>query len=210
MIKKTNYEMQAEKAVFEFPKWNHEEIAKKFNLKLDEDYLYIIFLSCEYRLIRHTGSTEKLNKDNEYINSNYNEVMSIFDLFDYSKENLKLSGKWSTPTSLKGTVNGGHVSSTNTMFLKCEKFFAENVEALDVACKKLNGKKISEGDVGYIFDVFDFLPVKFLFYDEDCDFPPEIKIFWDENVLDYMHFETTFFVVSQLLEMLKEIITENL
>lgn len=210
MLKKTNYEIQAEKALSEFCKWDHEKIAKKFNLKLDEDYLYINFLSREYRLNRHTGSIEKSNKDNKYINANYNEVMSILDLFDYSKEDLKLSGKWSTPTSLKGTVNGGHVSGTGTLFLKSEKFFAENADILDRACTELNGKKISEGDVGYIFDVFDFLPVKFLFYDEDCDFPPEVKILWDENVLDYMHFETTFFVVGHLFDRLKEIITEDL
>ena len=101
MIKKTNYEIQAEKAILEFPKWDHEKIAKKFNLKCDESYLYINFLSKEYRLNRHTGSIEKSDKDNNYINANYNEVMSILDLFDYSKDNLKLSGKWSTPNSLK-------------------------------------------------------------------------------------------------------------
>lgn len=209
MIKKTNYEIQAEKAVLEFPKWDHEKIAKKFDLKYDEDYLYINFLSQEYRLNRHTGSIEKPDKDNIYINANYNEVMSILDLFDYSKDNLKLSGKWSTPNSLKGTINGGHVDSNSTMFLKYENFFSGNIELLKKACEKLNGREIPEGDVGYIIDVFDCLPVKFIFYDEDCDFPPEIKILWDENVLDYMHFETTFFVISHLFERLKEIITEG-
>ena len=28
----------------------------------------------------------------------------------------------------------------------------------------------------------------FVFYDRDSDFDPKIKIFWDENVLDYVHF----------------------
>ena len=33
---KSNYEIQTQKALILFPKWNHEKIAKKFNLELDE------------------------------------------------------------------------------------------------------------------------------------------------------------------------------
>ena len=59
---------------------------------------------------------------------------------------------------------------------------------------------------GYIINIFDFLPVKFLFFEEDCDFPPEIKFLWDENVLDYIRFETTFFAFSHLLHRIAEVI----
>ena len=41
MQKKSNYEIQAENAILSFPQWDHEKIAKKFNLNLDKDYLYI-------------------------------------------------------------------------------------------------------------------------------------------------------------------------
>ena len=67
-------------------------------------------------------------------------------------------------------------------------------------------EKINEADVGYIINIFDFLPVKFLFFEEDCDFPPEIKFLWDENVLDYIRFETTFFAFSHLLHRIAEVI----
>ena len=203
---KSNYEIQTQKALILFPKWNHEKIAKKFNLDLDEHYLYINFIGQKYRLNRQNGSIQYLSKNNTYINATYNEVMSILDLFDYSKEHLHLSGNWCTPNSLKGVVNVGNVGGKNTMFKKYETLFSNNINLLSKACEKLGGQKINEADVGYIINIFDFLPVKFLFFEEDCDFPPEIKFLWDENVLDYIRFETTFFAFSHLLHRIVEVI----
>ena len=51
---KSNYEIQTQKALILFPKWNHEKIAKKFNLELDEHYLYINFIGQKYRLNRQS------------------------------------------------------------------------------------------------------------------------------------------------------------
>ena len=50
MQKKSNYEIQAENAILSFPQWDHEKIAKKFNLNLDKDYLYIKFIGQNYQL----------------------------------------------------------------------------------------------------------------------------------------------------------------
>ena len=38
---------------------DHKKIAEKFNLKYDEDYLYIYFFSTKYRLNKKTGHIEK-------------------------------------------------------------------------------------------------------------------------------------------------------
>ena len=56
MQKKSNYEIQAENAILSFPQWDHEKIAKKFNLNLDKDYLYIKFIGQNYKLNRKTGA----------------------------------------------------------------------------------------------------------------------------------------------------------
>ena len=66
---KSNYEIQTQKALILFPKWNHEKIAKKFNLELDEHYLYINFIGQKYRLNRQNGSIQYLSKNNTYINA---------------------------------------------------------------------------------------------------------------------------------------------
>ena len=42
------------------------------------------------------------------------------------------------------------------------------------------------------------------FWDADEEFEAVLKIMWDENILDYMHYETTYFAASHLLSRLKE------
>ena len=84
--------------------------------------------------------------------------------------------------------------------------FLPKIDKLKKACEILKGRKINQGDVGYIIDIFDFLPVMFIFYDQDSEFPAEIKLLWDENILNFMHYETTFYVANQLFDILEELI----
>lgn len=92
---KSNYDIQAEKAQLEFPKWDHKAIADKFNLIYDKEYLYINFINQKYRINGETGLVEKSIDDILYDSkAGFNEIMSIFDLFSYSKAQLELSGEW--------------------------------------------------------------------------------------------------------------------
>lgn len=51
----------------------------------------------------------------------------------------------------------------------------------------------------------DSLPVILQFWESDEEFPPVLKLMWDENILSYMHFETTFFAAGHLLERLGDL-----
>lgn len=205
MLIKSNYEIQAEKAKLEFIKWNHEKIAKKFNLEYDDNYLYIYFFCQKYRLNKTNGNIEKAHDEENYIEAKHNEVMTILDLFSYSKDNLQLSGNWVNVTNLKGTVQTGSITNHNNLFTPYVSKFSSKINNFKKACENLGGKKVEKGDIGYIIDVFEFLPLMFIFYEEDFDFPAEFKIFWDENILDYMHYETTFYATFHLLKRIEEL-----
>ena len=66
------------------------------------------------------------------------------------------------------------------------------------------------GDVSYKIPLFDFLPVILQFWDADEEFDSVLKFMWNENILDYMHYETTFFAASHLLSRLTELAGVNL
>lgn len=38
----------------------------------------------------------------------------------------------------------------------------------------------------------------------DEEFPPCLKVMWDENVLDFIKYETTYYVLDYLLERIKK------
>ena len=78
---KSNYDIQAEKAQLEFPKWNHEAIARKFDLIYNKQYLYINFINQKYRINRETGLVEKSADGILYHSkAGFNEIMSIWRL----------------------------------------------------------------------------------------------------------------------------------
>ena len=203
---KSNYDIQADKCKLEFIKMDHKKIAKKFNLKYDEDYLYIYFFNTKYRLNKKTGHIEKTYDNSNYIPAKFNEIMTLLDVFAYSKEDLSLSGKWINVTNLKEVFRTGGTVTHTDLFAASSKKFSGKTDQLIKACEKLKGRKISQGDVGYIIDIFDFLPIMFIFYDEDSEFPAECKFLWDEKILNFMHYETTFYVVNYLFERLEELI----
>ena len=60
------------------------------------------------------------------------------------------------------------------------------------------------GDVSSLIPLFDFMPVMVQFWDADEEFDAVLKIMWDRNTLDFMHFETTFYAAGHLLRRLKE------
>ena len=43
------------------------------------------------------------------------------------------------------------------------------------------------------------------FWNSDEEFPANLKIMWDENILDYIHFETAQFVAFHVLHRIEEI-----
>lgn len=61
------------------------------------------------------------------------------------------------------------------------------------------------GDVAYRLPTFDFLPVIVQFWESDEEFPASFQILWDENVLDFMHYETTYYTAGHLLARLEEV-----
>lgn len=44
------------------------------------------------------------------------------------------------------------------------------------------------------------MPVVLQFWDADDEFDAALKIMWDTNTLDFMHFETTFYAANHLLQ----------
>ena len=62
--------------------------------------------------------------------------------------------------------------------------------------------------MAYRLPLFDFLPVILQFWDSDEEFEPVLKIMWDENLLDYMHYETSYLALGHLWKRMEELLEE--
>ena len=54
----------------------------------------------------------------------------------------------------------------------------------------------------YTLDVFDFFPGCVRFWDADEEFPASLQFLWDANALDFLYYETLWYVMGEVLDRL--------
>ena len=206
----SNYEVMCRRMQTKFVMYDQEHMIEKFSLKHDSEYLYIKFVGRDYRINRKTGKVEW--SEDSYISftdAGYNDSMSIFDVLCCSKDGCHLSGKFCNVNNLHGTVQTGSLRPDNSIFYHQIRYMDGKTDLICYACEQLGGKKEPVGDAAYLLHPFEFLPMIIQFWNSDEDFPANLKIMWDENVLDYIHFETAQFIACHVLERIIEIMKKQ-
>ena len=193
----SNYTKQAESAREYFLKWDQAEMIRRFNLEHDGEFLYIDFFGEPYSILRSTGEVLFRNSGRR---ASFHSVMSIYDILCYSKPGARLSGEWQTLNNLSAHSNFG--ASGRSPHLETAKRYSGKASGLTQACAALGGHEATKADAGFYFDAFSFLPVIFQFWAGDEEFDPKINFLFDSNTLDFIHFETAWYVAGRLLELI--------
>lgn len=204
----SNYEQMKLQMQDHFLEYDQSVMIQRFSLEADDAYLYMNFLGRPYRVSRSSGKVEwSENGFDDAFAADYNEAMSIYDVLCCSKEGCRLSGTFVSVNNLPGIVVGAR--SGSGMFSESARFFDGKAEALRLACERLGGQAIDQGDVGFRLKVFDFLPLELRFWESDEDFPPSLNLLWDRNLLDFIHYETSYFIAGHLMRRLREFILKE-
>lgn len=208
----SNYNKQVYIARELFLKYDQEAIIRKFRLKADEKWVYLPMLDRMYRVSRDSGVIEYRSSDQEnqtccaYTEClDYQVVMTIYDVLCCSKDMPVLAHEWCPVYSLQITMSS---PNSDTFTGRYAKLFSGNTDRLLAACKKLGGEQPAmraSADVCWQFSVFPFFPVQLRFWDGDEEFAPKIQLLWDKKALDFMHFETIYYVQGHLMERLAEL-----
>lgn len=200
----SNYDKTRNSMEKKFLEYDQNHMIDKFSLKYSEKYLFINFLSMEYRIDRTEGKVEYFSEmEKSWLHADYNVSMTIFDVLCYSKPDCKPAGNFVSLNALKGLMVASAPGAD--MFAKEAALFADKCLQLKTACEKLGGITEKVGDVSYRIPLFDFMDVILQFWDADEEFEAVLRVLWDENTLDYMHYETTFYATSHLVERLVEL-----
>lgn len=199
----SNYIKMRDQMQERFLTYDQKEIEGKYGFAFDDDYFYVPYLFEEWRVNRHTGVVEGSKDHFLHVHQgSFNETLTIFDLLCCGKKEIVLAGTYARTNSLKGTIKGRTIASG--IHDSRAARYDGNVERLKKACVSLDGKPYSPGDAAFVFHVFPFLPLVFQFWESDEEFPSVLKFMWDENVLDYLRFETLYYVMGDFLDALDQ------
>lgn len=204
----SNYEIMKNQMREKFLKYDQNKMIMKFSLPHDEQYIYIRFVGRQYRINRLTGKAA-WSEDNflTETEADYNEAMTIYDVLCCSKESCKPAGTFCPVNMLKGTVQT--TGGSDSFFQKSADQFAGKTDLLQRALLKLGERTDLKGDAAARINVFDFLPVIVQYWDADEEFPAVLKFMVDENIQDFMHFETVMFMLGHVLHRITECMEEK-
>ncbi len=207
MIRISNYDRQVDIARGIFLQYDQQRLIRKYSLSADDRFLYLSYLRIPFRICRESGRIDETVGDMWVECRNFETVMTIYDLLCHGREDRlpPLSGQW---TTVGGFAVAGSPGA-DTFTKEYAVFFDCNMERLPMACKKMGGimqPLTARADVTCLFPVTDFFSVVLQFWSGDEEFPPKIHLLWDKNAMEYLLFETTYYLQGDLLERLKQIL----
>lgn len=203
MVKRSNYDITRDKMEKAFTQYDQEEMIRKFRLCHTEEYLFITFIGERYRIDRFSGKVERCSEGEAvYTHAGFNESMTIFDVLCCSKPDCRLSGEYTTVTNLPRIAKTA--APGMGMYANIARMFTNRSDVLRQACERLHGTEQKIGDVAYCIPIFEFMSIMLQFWDADDEFDACLKIMWDKNVLDFMHYESTFYALGHFFKRLTE------
>ena len=199
----SNYEITKHKMQEEFLRYDQEKIIERFPLNRDAEYLRFLFFGRACRIGRKTGRVE-CAADGRFREGDFNEAMTVYDLLSWSKPEAAPSGEYVLTQSLSPLMTSGAGLGGNGFYQREAVLFDHHTEELRAAAEALNGQETAGGDFSAYIDVFDGLRVMLRFWNSDDEFGPQIQIFWDKNVLLYMHYETVWYACGVLMSRIRQ------
>lgn len=187
MEETNNYEKWCEQWRAKFLKMDQEELKRRLpELKEEGNRLTICHFGRKLGVHKEDGRI--LAMDDQDPVTCY-ERLNVYTLFGYVSPLAHYKDNWVRFDQLKDT------SPFSKAFQKgviepFSRMFSGHVKELSQACEKLGGKKLPWSDAGYELKAFACIPVRFLFWDGDDEFPAQGNLLFDASATDFIHGES--------------------
>ena len=182
-----NYEKWCEQWREKFLEMDQEELKKRLP-ELQEEGNRLTLL--------HFGRKLGVNKDDGKIVAMEDpdpvtcyEKLNVYTLFGYVSPLAHYRDNWVRFDRLKDTSPFSQAFQAGVIE-PFSRMFSGHVQELSHACEQLGGKRLPWSDAGYELKAFECIPVRFLFWDGDEEFPAQGNVLFDAGATDFIHGES--------------------
>ena len=181
-----------------FCSYDMESISRKHGIADRGEYFETRFLGMETRINKHTGSVTV-----DGVPADYCEALSVFDWLCDGKPGAKAAESFCPVSSLPGVLVRGQGLLMEAPELA--NVIDKNPAKFQNNILQMTGKVINIGDFGVEIEIFPELPMQMKFYHSDEEFPPTLTFLWDANILDFVRYETVYYICATLKKHLLQI-----
>lgn len=196
-----NYLKACEDWRLKFIAMDKEQLMEKLpELKSEEDYLTLKLFGQKFGVHSQTG---KIVTVEDFKPASIVSQLNIFTLFGFVKPGAQLKDKWVPFRELNGAAPFTAAFEKHVLEPFAQTFSGQ-IDKLSQACKILGGVNLSHSDAGYCLNSFECIPMNFLFWDGDDEFPAQGNILYDISATDFIHVESTVSLAIEGIQRLAE------
>lgn len=152
----------------------------------EDDYLTLTHFGRKYGVHRVTGEIVSLNP---IPTVSHNIKLNIYTLLNYVSPLARFQDNWVPFENLRSTSPFAPAFK-NGVIKPFARTFSGHMDKLDAAFKRLGGNRIPYSDLGYQVNAFDCIPMRFLFWEGDDEFPAQANLLFDASATDFIHGES--------------------
>ena len=196
-----NYEKMRADACRRFTAYDMAALASRPGVEDLGEALKTCFLGETVLVCKKTGAVRIGGRE-----ADFGEALSVLDWLCDGKRNAVAAGEYCTVSSLPGVLVSGNglVMSADSLAAMIDRA----PERFRDACAVMGGRLVRIGDIGCVVPVFPGLDMCLKFYFADEEFLPQLTFLWDRNVLQFVRYETVYYIAgclrSRLTAMMKE------
>lgn len=130
--------------------------------------------------------------------------LNVYTLLGYASPGARLLGQWMPFERLRHAAPFGPAFRRGVIKTFAATF-SGHADRLEDAMERLGGRRLAHADVGFELKAFECIPVRFLFWEGDDEFPAQGNLLFDQSATDFIHVES---VVSIATEGLRQLARE--
>ena len=184
-----NYEKMMADARLRFTAYDKGTLAQRPGVRETADELITKFLGETVHIPKKTGELTVGGRK-----ADFGETLAVFDWLCDGKPNAKAAGEYCAVGSLPGIYVGG------SGLMMSGGVLAKRIDAephrFRAACHAIGGRKVALGDLGFEIPVFPGVAMCLKFYFGDEEFPPQLTFLWDQNMLQFVRYETVYYIAG--------------
>jgi len=171
-----------------FLQLDHIKVAEKLHLTYDDDNIYVPFFNYHFSVNRHTAditSTFCKNKNRAL----YREKLLILHHLYFHRFDAKNSGVMVAFRALRECSDFEPAYQKMTL-IPFASYFDRKSQLLKEQAIYMGGRLDSYGDVSFTLNAFPLIPLQFIFWEGDEEFPANANILFDKNIAQFIHPES--------------------